>query len=126
MKHMADQDITNHYALCAYDENKIEDLNERLLQLLSAQKVSSQNIESTIPRPLGDINSNRDSFKIENKASASPLLTHYKYDCAFLHHDSPVNVPASPIYLPPIGVFWDIENCNVSIKLDLLIILILL
>ncbi|XP_076160269.1 meiosis regulator and mRNA stability factor 1-like protein isoform X2 [Ptiloglossa arizonensis] len=113
MKHMADQDITNHYALCAYDENKIEDLNERLLQLLSAQKVSSQNIESTIPRPLGDINSNRDSFKIENKASASPLLTHYKYDCAFLHHDSPVNVPASPIYLPPIGVFWDIENCNV-------------
>ncbi|XP_043257610.1 meiosis regulator and mRNA stability factor 1 [Colletes gigas] len=110
---MADQNIMDYQALCANDEEEIEDLNERLIQLLFAQKVLSQNAQSTIPRSLDSISTNKDSFKIENKASASPLLSHYKYDHSFLHHDSPVNLPASPIYLPPIGVFWDIENCHV-------------
>ncbi|XP_054008380.1 meiosis regulator and mRNA stability factor 1 isoform X1 [Hylaeus anthracinus] len=111
---MADQDTTDYHALCANDEDDIEGLNERLLQVLSAQKVSSQIVESSISRPLGNINTNKDNIKIKNETSASsPLLSHYKCDRSFLYHDSPVNLPASPIYLPPIGVFWDIENCRV-------------
>lgn len=113
---MADQDTTDYHALCANDEDEIEGLNERLIQLLSEKKVSTHNnVESSSSQSLFDINGSTDSIKIENNASASPLLSHYKYDCSFTHYDSPVNFSSLPSYLPPIGVFWDIENCHVSI-----------
>lgn len=121
-KHMTDQDIVDYDALSTNDDDEIEGLNERLLELLSAQKALSQNVETNAPRPLDDINASGDSLKVDNKALVSPLCGHCKYDCSFLHNDSPVNLPALPTYLPPIGVFWDIENCHVSIKLDAAIV----
>lgn len=97
---MADQDIANYYALCANNQHVIGGLNERL-------------IGSSISQSLYDLNSSNNSVTVEN--AASPLLSHYNYHC-FSHHDSPVNFSSLPTYLPPIGVFWDIENCQVSIK----------
>lgn len=99
---MAYQDTTNYYALCANNQHVIEGLNERL-------------IGSSISQSLYDLNNSNNSVTVENAASVSPLLSHYKYHC-FSHHDSPVNFSSLPTYLPPIGVFWDIENCHVSIK----------
>lgn len=99
---MADQDNADYYALCTNDQNKTEGLNERL-------------IERSISQSLCDLNSSNNSVTVENAASVSPLLSHYKYH-RFSHHDSPVNFSSLPTYLPPIGVFWDIENCHVSIK----------
>lgn len=99
---MADQDTTDYYALCANDQDELG-LNERL-------------IENSISQSLCDLNSSNNSITVENATSVSPLLSHYKYHC-FSHHDSPVNFSSLPTYLPPIGVFWDIENCHVSIKL---------
>ncbi|CAK9817150.1 Meiosis regulator and mRNA stability factor 1 [Anthophora quadrimaculata] len=111
---MADQDTIEYRALCANDEDEIEGLNERLIQLLSAEKVPSHsNVDSSISRPLCDINSKNDDLTVESKTSVSPLLSHYKYDCRFSYRDSPVNFSSVPTYLPPVGVFWDIENCHV-------------
>ncbi|XP_026673319.1 meiosis regulator and mRNA stability factor 1 isoform X2 [Ceratina calcarata] len=110
---MADQE-TDYHALCASDKDEIEGLNERLIELLSAEKVSSHNnVEASVSQSLCDLDSSKDSLIVENAASTSPLLSHYKYHCSFSHHDSPVNFSSLPTYLPPIGVFWDIENCHV-------------
>lgn len=95
---MADQDTTDYYALCANDQDELG-LNEKL-------------IENSISQSLCDLNSSNNSITVENATSVSPLLSHYKYHC-FSHHDSPVNFSSLPTYLPPIGVFWDIENCHV-------------
>ncbi|KZC11840.1 Meiosis arrest female protein 1 [Dufourea novaeangliae] len=110
---MADQDTGDYHVLCANDKDEIEGLNERLLQLISAQKVPSQNVEHNTLRILSDANTNKGSLKLENNTSTPPLFNHCKHDCSLLHHDSPVNSPTLPTYLPPIGVFWDIENCHV-------------
>ncbi|KAK9300350.1 hypothetical protein QLX08_006896 [Tetragonisca angustula] len=96
---MAYQDTANYYALCANNQHVIEGLNERL-------------IGSSISQSLYDLNNSNNSVTVENAASVSPLLSHYKYHC-FSHYDSPVNFSSLPTYLPPIGVFWDIENCQV-------------
>ncbi|XP_076763661.1 meiosis regulator and mRNA stability factor 1-like protein isoform X1 [Xylocopa sonorina] len=111
---MADQNTADYHALCANDKDEIEGLNERLIELLTAEKVSScTNIESSTSQQLRDLNSSDDSLTVENTESVTPLLNHYKYHCSFSHHDSPVNFSSLPTYLPPIGVFWDIENCCV-------------
>ncbi|XP_047365220.1 meiosis regulator and mRNA stability factor 1 isoform X1 [Vespa velutina] len=93
----------------------MKDLNEKLLQLLSAQKISSLKTSDIHANQLTyDTGSDNDNAsKIESKTSVSPLFGHYRYDCSFLHHDNSVNLPTLPTYLPPIGVFWDIENCHV-------------
>lgn len=97
----------------------MKDLNEKLLQLLSAPQISSLKTSDIHANQLtyntGSDNDN--AFKTESKTSESPLFGHYRYDCSFLHHDNSVNLPTLPKYLPPIGVFWDIENCHVSSKL---------
>ncbi|XP_029037560.1 meiosis regulator and mRNA stability factor 1 isoform X1 [Osmia bicornis bicornis] len=112
---MADQDSTNYHALCANDDDEIDGLNKRLLQLLSATKTPPKtDIKSSTSEPLCSFNNDSNSLRDENKASiSSPMLSHYKYDCSFSHHDMPVNLSTMPNYLPPIGVFWDIENCHV-------------
>ncbi|KAK2576438.1 hypothetical protein KPH14_005771 [Odynerus spinipes] len=93
----------------------MKSLNEKLLQLLSANKISSvetSNVHTS--QPACETGSNNDSgFKTGSKTSMSPLFNHYRYDCSCLYHDNPVNSSALPTYLPPIGVFWDIENCHV-------------
>ncbi|XP_046838954.1 meiosis regulator and mRNA stability factor 1 isoform X1 [Vespa crabro] len=93
----------------------MKDLNEKLLQLLSAQKISSLKTSDIHANLMTyDTGSDNDNAsKIESKTSVSPLFGHYRYDCSFLHHDNSVNLPTLPTYLPPIGVFWDIENCHV-------------
>ncbi|XP_033336634.2 meiosis regulator and mRNA stability factor 1-like protein isoform X2 [Megalopta genalis] len=111
---MAGQENTkNYHALCANDKDEIEGLNERLLQLLSAQKVLSQNDESNISQTLSDSNTNNCRFENESKASNWPLFSQHRHDCSLLHHNSVTKLPTLPAYLPPIGVFWDIENCQV-------------
>lgn len=105
----------DYHTLCADDKDEIEGLNEKLLQLLSEQKVSpliSQNQALYNNR----IESNSDS-KIESQTSASPIFSHCRHDCSLLHYDSPVK--ALSAHLPPIGVFWDIENCQVSLFIHL-------
>ncbi|XP_076241468.1 meiosis regulator and mRNA stability factor 1-like protein [Calliopsis andreniformis] len=110
---MADQNTIDYHALCANDEDEIEGLNEKLIELLSAQKVPSQNVKSNILEPSGDINTTNNSINADNKASISPLHSLHKHDCFLLHHNNSSNLSLSPKYLPPIGVFWDIENCHV-------------
>lgn len=103
------------YRTCCTDDDEIEGLNEKLLQLLSAQKVLSQ-----IPKSQSlcdDRLKNNSNSKVGFNASASSLFSHCRHECSLLHHDSPVNIPARSKSndLPPIGVFWDIENCQVSL-----------
>ncbi|GAB1869017.1 Meiosis regulator and mRNA stability factor 1 [Camponotus japonicus] len=107
---MAGEKSLNYRTSCT-DDDEIEGLNEKLLQLLSAQKVLSQ-----IPKSQSlcdDRLENNSNSKVGFKVSASSLFSHCRHECSLLHHDSPVNIPTLPIHLPPIGVFWDIENCQV-------------
>lgn len=118
---MADKEFFNYRTPCTDVDDEIEGLNERLLQLLRAQRVSSPDAaanksQSSCNSRLGN---NSDS-KVEVETSASPLFSHCRYDCSFMHHDSPVNIPTVPNYLPPIGVFWDIENCQVGLQIPFL------
>lgn len=111
---MAGEKSLNYRTSCT-DDDEIEGLNEKLLQLLSAQKVLSQ-----IPKSQSlcdDRLENNSNSKVGFKVSASSLFSHCRHECSLLHHDSPVNIPTLPIHLPPIGVFWDIENCQVSLLL---------
>ncbi|XP_011141552.1 meiosis regulator and mRNA stability factor 1 isoform X1 [Harpegnathos saltator] len=111
---MADKESLNYRTPCTDINDEIEGLNERLLQLLSAQKVSSPDATANKSQSLCNSRlGNNSGSKVELESSASPLFSHYRYDCSFMHHDSPVNMPTVPNYLPPIGVFWDIENCQV-------------
>ncbi|XP_014599312.1 PREDICTED: meiosis arrest female protein 1 isoform X1 [Polistes canadensis] len=94
----------------------MKDSSEELLQLLSAQKISSHETKEiyTNQAACDDTGSdNGNASKTEFKTSVSPLFSHYRYGCSFLHHDNSINLPSLPTYLPPIGVFWDIENCHV-------------
>ncbi|XP_067208207.1 meiosis regulator and mRNA stability factor 1 isoform X2 [Linepithema humile] len=99
----------DYQTLGADDKDEIEGLNEKLLQLLSEQKVSSL-ISQNQALYNNRIESNSNS-KVESQTSASPIFSHCRHDCSFLHYDSPVK--ALSAHLPPIGVFWDIENCQV-------------
>jgi len=101
----------DYRTLCADDKDEIEGLNEKLLQLLSEQKVSPHNQALYNNR----IESNSDS-KVESQASASPIFGPCRHDCSLLHYDSPAK--ALSANLPPIGVFWDIENCQVTLSIS--------
>ncbi|XP_020292238.1 meiosis arrest female protein 1 isoform X2 [Pseudomyrmex gracilis] len=108
---MADKK-SDYHAPCANDEkDEIEGLNEKLLQLLYAQKLSSlatNQLSHNI-----QLENNR-SYKLESNASGSSLSsTHCRHDCSVVYHDNPIRMSAKQSYLPPIGVFWDIENCQV-------------
>lgn len=119
---MADKEFLNYRTSCTDINDEIEGLNDKLLQLLRAQKVLSPDAATNKSQSLCNsrLGNNSDS-KVELEAPVSPLFSHYRYDCSFMHHDSPVNMPTVPNYLPPIGVFWDIENCQVSSKISLLL-----
>lgn len=89
-------------------------LNEKLLQL-SAKKTSSlETSDVDTSQPACNTGYNNDNgFKTGSKTSLSPLFNRYRYDCSSLYHDNSVLSSALPTNLPPIGVFWDIENCQV-------------
>lgn len=114
---MANKKCLDYHTFCADNNDEIEGLNEKLLQLLAAKKGSSSATSANKSQSLCDGSrlNNNNASKVESETSASPLFSHYRYDYSFLHHDSPVNMPTLPSHLPPIGVFWDIENCQVSL-----------
>lgn len=116
---MAGKKFLDYRTSCTDDNDEIEGLNEKLLQLLSAQKVLSQ-VPTSQSLCDGRLKNNSSS-KVGFKASASSLFSHCRHECSLLHHDSPVTIPTLPIHLPPIGVFWDIENCQVSLLIFSLI-----
>lgn len=106
---MANMESPN-YSAPSMDNDEIVGLNERLLELLSEQKVTSP-VSAKNQSLCNSRLANNSGSKVESDAS-SPLFLRYK-DYSFLHHESPI-MPTLPTYLPPIGVFWDIENCQVS------------
>ncbi|KAG7210665.1 hypothetical protein KM043_012173 [Ampulex compressa] len=110
---MANEQALDYRAILADIDDGIKALIEKWLQLLSAQSSNAMAIARN--RTLCDLDSYANNGPaMESKTPVSPLFSrHCKYDCSFFHHDSPVNLPALPTYLPPIGVFWDIENCHV-------------
>ncbi|XP_011707517.1 PREDICTED: meiosis arrest female protein 1 isoform X2 [Wasmannia auropunctata] len=91
------------------DNDEIEGLNEKLIQqlLLSTQRFFSLEPNTS----LCDVKPENNSG---SKVDSSPLLFgHCRHDCSLLCHDSPAKMPGASNHLPPIGVFWDIENCQV-------------
>ena len=89
----------DYRTLCTDDKDEIEGLNEKLLQLLSEQKISPLISHNQVSY---NNESNSDS-RLESQASASPIFSHCRYDCSLLHYDSPVKTLSA--HLPPIGVF---------------------
>ncbi|TGZ52718.1 Limkain-b1 [Temnothorax longispinosus] len=108
---MADEKSSDYRAFCAEDNDEIEGLNEKLIQLLSVQKLLLP-VSNSSPCD-SKLESNSDS-KVIAKASESLSFSHCRHDCSVLchGHDSPSKMPSTS-NLPPIGVFWDIENCQV-------------
>lgn len=113
---MAGKESLNYRALCTDNNDEVEGLNQKLLELLKEQKVltlASNKSQSLFNSRLA----NNSGTQVESDTSASPLFNRYFKDYSLiLHHDSPINIPTLPTYLPPIGVFWDIENCQVSLR----------
>lgn len=105
---MADKKSLDSRASCAEDNDEIEGLNEKLIQLLSVQKLLLPVSNSSLCDSKLENNS---GSKVDSKASLS--FSHCRHDCSALCHDSPSKVSNTSNHLPPIGVFWDIENCQV-------------
>jgi len=106
---MADENTPDPYrAACAEASDEIEGLNEKLIELLSVQKLL-----------LPASNSSLCDSKLESvsgsklDAAGSLPFGPCRHDCSVLCHDSPSKMPSVSNHLPPIGVFWDIENCQV-------------
>lgn len=99
------------------EDDEIEGLNDKLLELLTIKNVSSppRPIVSRRARSHSGTNSDPDADSQPEPGTVKhPTMMHYQYDYAFLHHGSPLNSKNPPNWLPPIGVFWDIENCQVG------------
>jgi len=112
---MAGENSSDYRAFCTEDNDEIEGLNEKLIQqlLLSTQKFFSSEPNSL----LSDIDKleNNSSFNIDSSNTSDSLsFNHCRHDCSLLCYDSPAKMPSTPNHLPPIGVFWDIENCQVG------------
>ncbi|XP_015588590.1 meiosis regulator and mRNA stability factor 1 isoform X2 [Cephus cinctus] len=102
---------------CAESDDEIEGLNEKLLELLStlksSQPVNQLEVHSTQAASATSTENDTDT-QLEYRGMATPpSFRRYHYDCSFLHCGSPVNSGSLSNCLPPIGVFWDIENCQV-------------
>ncbi|XP_025991356.1 meiosis regulator and mRNA stability factor 1 isoform X4 [Solenopsis invicta] len=106
---MASEKSPDYRASCMEDNDEIEGLNEKLIQLLSEQKHFSPVLpNSSLCEPEEDCGSTVDA-----KASGSLSFSHCRHDCSLLCYDSPAKMSSTSNHLPPIGVFWDIENCQV-------------
>ncbi|XP_018371437.1 PREDICTED: meiosis arrest female protein 1 homolog isoform X4 [Trachymyrmex cornetzi] len=109
---MADENSSDYRTSCAEDNDEIEGLNEKLIQqlLLSTPKFFSSESNSS----LCDIRlENNSGSNIDSKAFGSLSFSHCRHDCSLLCYDSPAKMSSTSNHLPPIGVFWDIENCQV-------------
>ena len=113
---MADENSSDYRASCAEDNDEIEGLNEKLIQqlLLSTPKFFSSESNSS----LCDIRlENNSGSNIDSKAFSSLSFSHCRHDCSLLCYDSPAKMSSTSNHLPPIGVFWDIENCQVELDI---------
>ncbi|XP_018346736.1 PREDICTED: meiosis arrest female protein 1 homolog isoform X3 [Trachymyrmex septentrionalis] len=109
---MADKNSSDYRTSCAEDNDEIEGLNEKLIQqlLLSTPKFFSSESNSS----LCDIRlENNSGSNIDSKTFGSLSFSHCRHDCSLLCYDSPAKMSSTSNHLPPIGVFWDIENCQV-------------
>lgn len=111
---MANKKSPNSRASCAEDSDEIEGLNEKLIQLLSVQKLLLPVSNSSLCNSKLENNS---GSKIDSKAPGSLSFSHCRHDCSVLCYDSPSKISSTSNHLPPIGVFWDIENCQVRYNL---------
>lgn len=109
---MAGEKSPDYRASCTEDNDEIEGLNEKLIQLLSVQKLFSPTV---LPNSLLCEQEDDSGSTIDAKASSSVSFSLCRHDCSLLCHDSPAKIPSTSNHLPPIGVFWDIENCQVSL-----------
>ncbi|XP_012523334.1 meiosis regulator and mRNA stability factor 1 isoform X2 [Monomorium pharaonis] len=105
---MAGERILDYRASCTEDNDEIEGLNEKLIQLLSKQKFFSPVLPNSLYEQEED-----SSYTIDAKTSSSVSFSLCRHDCSLLCHDSPAKMQSASNHLPPIGVFWDIENCQV-------------
>ncbi|KAL0122954.1 hypothetical protein PUN28_007547 [Cardiocondyla obscurior] len=103
---MADERLPDYRASCAEDNDEIEGLNEKLIQLLSVQKHLIPACNSSLCDSILEDNS-------DSKTPGSLSFSHCRHDCSILCHESPSKMQSTSNPLPPIGVFWDIENCQV-------------
>lgn len=117
---MADTYLPKHFTSGAdCDVEAEEELNYKLIKLLSTLKTPSQSIpiDYQKTRSLSGTNSDNDTESLLDSASLPGSLDQrrHPYDYSYIHHGSPITSKHLPNFLPPIGVFWDIENCQVGI-----------
>ncbi|XP_012256062.2 meiosis regulator and mRNA stability factor 1 isoform X2 [Athalia rosae] len=114
---MAVSGFMRHRAISASSDDEIEGLNEKLLKSLSKFKFPPPpNVNSVhTTQSLSGTNSDNDTDALSERGGSitPPLARHFGFEHSYLQHGSPVNPQTLPRYLPPIGVFWDIENCQV-------------
>lgn len=115
---MADTYLPKHFTSGAdCDVEAEEELNYKLIKLLSTLKTPSQSIpiDYQKTRSLSGTNSDNDTESLLDSASLPGSLDQrrHPYDYSYIHHGSPITSKHLPNFLPPIGVFWDIENCQV-------------
>ncbi|XP_046616833.1 meiosis regulator and mRNA stability factor 1 isoform X2 [Neodiprion virginianus] len=109
--------FTRHRAISASSDDEIEGLNEQLIRSLSQFKFPPPPNISSVHKThsLSGTNSDNDTDTLSEQGGSAtpPSSKHYGFEYSYLQHGSPVNPQTLPRYLPPIGVFWDIENCQV-------------
>lgn len=114
---MAVSGFTRHRAISPSSDDEIEGLNEKLLESLSKFKFPPPPNVSSVHKThsLSGTNSDNDTDTLSEQGGSAtpPLSRHYGFEYSYLQRGSPVNPQTLPRYLPPIGVFWDIENCQV-------------
>ena len=118
---MAETYLPKHSTFSADNDAEEEELNYKLIKLLSNLKTPSQSIPIDYQKTqsLSGTNSDNDTESLLDSASLPGSLDLRRPQCdyAYVHHGSPVTSKLLPNFLPPIGVFWDIENCQVRSKI---------
>lgn len=111
---MAEGDNTDCSVKNMTEEESTDSQNERLLRILFSRYNNVMNvmIDKSIPRSLSDSKCDIDS-NVKFKSTDFPQLDQHKYDYSLLHSNSPTKPSSLHTHFPPIGVFWDIQNCRI-------------
>ena len=103
--------------LGAAQKDEIEGVNEILLKLLSTYNNISTPARPIVARRARTLSGPTIGNSGEGghlSDAGHPIMIQYPFMPH--HHGSPMNSKNPPNWLPPIGVFWDIENCQVRSK----------
>lgn len=110
---MADNDSSMHHVDEEVDRDEYH-FKERFDKLIKSWQVSSSvNSADVATGPISLVGSNNDN----DASNATSSFTVSKLEFSYLHQEQQQQLGVSPArgkFLPPIGVFWDIENCQVS------------